>query len=76
MDSNHCDCAKLLLDANGDPNIADGNGLTPLHIAAHRGAKDVATLLLERDARIGAIDKVLYFILFHLLIMPLIIEWF
>ena len=60
MDSNQCDCAKVLLDANSDANGADNNGLTPLHVAAHRGMKDIATLLLERDARIGAIDKVIF----------------
>ena len=61
MDSNQCDCTKVLLDANGDANIADNNGLTPLHVAAHRGLKDIAALLLERDARISAIDKVVFY---------------
>ena len=77
MDSNHCDCAKVLLDASSDANIAESNGLTPLHVAAHRGTKDIATLLLERDARIGAVDKVIVILLiFHLLIPSLFIEWF
>lgn len=48
----------MLLDSNADANIADNSGLTPLHVAAHRGTKDMATLLLERDAHIDAIDKV------------------
>lgn len=77
MDSNHCDCAKVLLDASSDTNIAESNGLTPLHVAAHRGTKDIATLLLERDARIGAVDKVIVILLiFHLLIPSLFTEWF
>ena len=58
MDSNQCGCAKVLLDANSDANIADNDGLTPLHVTAHRGMKDIAILLLERDARLSAIDKV------------------
>lgn len=66
MDSNQYDSTKVLLDANGDANIADGSGLTPLHVAAHRGMKDIATLLLERDARIGAIDKVVLLLLLSL----------
>ena len=70
MDSNQCDCTKVLLDANSDPNSADNYGLTPLHVAAHRGMKDIATLLLERDARIGAIDKVVFQLSSHLLVIP------
>ena len=61
MDSSQCDCVKVLLDGNGDANIADNHGLTPLHVAAHRGEREIASLLLERDARIDAIDKVILF---------------
>jgi len=58
VDSNQTECVKVLLDAGADANAADKDGLTPLHIAAHRGMQEVATMLLERDARIDAVDKV------------------
>ena len=49
---------KHLLDSGGDPNVADELGRTPLHIAAKTGDIAAATLLLERDANIDAIEKV------------------
>ena len=38
--------------------MADKQGCTPLHVAAQLGNVEAATLLLERDARIDAIEKV------------------
>lgn len=49
---------QQLLDYGGNPNLADKNGSTPLHVAAKLGDNWAASLLLERDARIDGIDKV------------------
>ena len=38
--------------------MADKRGCTPLHVAAQLGNVEAATLLLERDARIDAVEKV------------------
>ena len=40
------------------PTIADKHGQTPLHIAARQGDTYSATVLLEGDALIDAIEKV------------------
>jgi ankyrin repeat protein len=37
---------------------ADKGGLTPLHMAAREGHKDVAALLLDRGADVRATDEV------------------
>ena len=47
-----------LLDYGGNPNLTDKNGLTPLHVAVRMGDSWATSLLLERGARIDAIDKV------------------
>ena len=36
-----------LLKVNGDPNIKENNGCTPLHNASKEGHLDVVTKLLE-----------------------------
>ncbi|CAO2040773.1 unnamed protein product [Urochloa humidicola] len=46
---------KLLLSFGADPNKADINGVTPLHIAAERGSYEVAELLLSKEAEIDPI---------------------
>ena len=38
--------------------MADKRGYTSLHVAAQLGNVEAATLLLERDARIDAVEKV------------------
>lgn len=47
-----CDAAVIdaLLDAGADYNRAAGHGVTPLHLAAARGSREVADTLLERGA--------------------------
>jgi ankyrin repeat protein len=45
---------ELLIDAGADPNSADGDGLTPLMLAAARGQRDLVQVLLKRGADIDA----------------------
>jgi uncharacterized protein len=47
----HRQAAKLVLDAGADPNIADGNGVTPLAHARANGQAVVARLIEERGGR-------------------------
>lgn len=49
---------KHLLEISGDPNLVDELGRTPLHIAARTGDTASASLLLERNAFVNAIEKV------------------
>ncbi|MEQ1580724.1 MAG: ankyrin repeat domain-containing protein, partial [Steroidobacteraceae bacterium] len=44
------DCARLLIDAKADVNLADPQGITPLAMATNNFKFDVAALLLERGA--------------------------
>lgn len=44
------DCARSLLDAGADANLADPQGITPLAMATNNFKFDVAALLLERGA--------------------------
>ncbi|KAM0921247.1 hypothetical protein ACQ4PT_007123 [Festuca glaucescens] len=45
---------KLLLDKGVDPNTINISGFTPLHLAAMKGASDVAEFLLAKGADINA----------------------
>jgi ankyrin repeat protein len=49
--------AKLLLDRGATVDAADGEGVTPLVLAAYRGHTDVVKLLLERGAFVNAQEK-------------------
>lgn len=44
------ECAKHLLDAGADANLADPQGITPLAMATNNFKFDMAALLLERGA--------------------------
>lgn len=50
-------CVRVLLDAGGDPNIADGQGWTPLMYVAKYGNAAVAQVLMDRDAKVGAMNN-------------------
>jgi len=41
---------ELLLRHKADPDVADNDGNTPLHAAAIRGTRDVATFLIKLNA--------------------------
>jgi len=51
------DIARLLLDKVAGLNARDGNGRTPLHVAAAKGNLDVAKLLLDDGADPGVKDR-------------------
>ena len=56
------ECIKILLDHGAQANVVDVNNSTSLHLAAANGDIDAAVLLLEREAKVDAQDKVLCFL--------------
>ena len=50
------EAVKLCLDLNIDPNIADDEGRTALHGAAHKGRNEVIKLLVAHGAKLDAHD--------------------
>jgi len=56
-EAENLEAVKMCLDLGIDANIADGDGRTALHGAAHKGRDDVIRLLVERGARLDARDK-------------------
>ena len=53
----HRDLAALLLEAGADSSAPQPGGLTPLMLAALRGATELAELLLAHGAQAGATDE-------------------
>jgi ankyrin repeat protein len=50
------EAVKMCMDLGIDPNIADDQGRTALHGAAHKGRTDVIQLLVDRGANLEAHD--------------------
>jgi ankyrin repeat protein len=50
------EAVKMCLDLGIDPNIADDEGRTALHGAAHKGRLEVIQLLVDRGANLDAHD--------------------
>jgi ankyrin repeat protein len=55
-EAENLEAVKLCLDAGIDPNIADDEGRTALHGAAHKGRNQVVQLLVDRGANLLAHD--------------------
>lgn len=47
-----------MLDHGAQASVVDVNNSTSLHLAAANGDVDIAVLLLEREAKVDAQDKV------------------
>jgi ankyrin repeat protein len=47
---------RILLDKHADPNVAQGDGATALHWAAHWDDVKAATLLLQAGANVNAVN--------------------
>jgi ankyrin repeat protein len=52
------DAARSLLGAGADPNVAQGDGMTPLHLAAERGNVEMAKLLIGARANVNAKTRI------------------
>ena len=50
----------VLLSHGAETNVVDVNYCTPMHLAALRRNIEIGSMLLDRDARIDAKDKVQY----------------
>ena len=57
------ECIKILLEHGAQANVVDVNNSTSLHLAAANGDIDAAVLLLEREAKVDAKDKVILMML-------------
>jgi ankyrin repeat protein len=50
------EAVKMCLDLGIDPNVADDEGRTALHGAAHKGRPEVIQILVDRGAKLDAHD--------------------
>lgn len=53
----HTDIARALIDAGADVNWIDGEGVTPLILAAFKGHVELAELRLAHDADTTVVDQ-------------------
>jgi hypothetical protein len=55
-EAENVEAVKMCLDLSIDPNVADDEGRTALHGAAHKGRTEVIQLLVDRGANLEAHD--------------------
>jgi ankyrin repeat protein len=51
------EAVKLCVELGNDVNAVDANGNTALHGAAHRGANEMVKFLVEKGAKLNAVNK-------------------
>lgn len=49
---------SLLLQSDHNPDVTSKSGFTPLHIAAHYGNENIASLLVQKGADVNFLAKV------------------
>ena len=52
--------AYCLLQSDHNPDVTSKSGFTPLHIAAHYGNENIASLLVQKGADVNFLAKVNY----------------
>jgi len=52
------EAVKICYEHGNDVNAVDANGDTALHGAAHRGANDIVSFLVEKGARLDVVDVI------------------
>jgi ankyrin repeat protein len=50
------EAVKICFEAGNDVNAVDANGYTALHGAAHRGSTDIVRFLVEKGAKLNAVN--------------------
>lgn len=50
-------CVKMLLNANADVDLADKEGISPLHYASLSSSFDNVNLMLQYEALVNTFDK-------------------
>jgi ankyrin repeat protein len=56
-EADNVEAVKMCLDLGIDPNLANKDGRTALHGAAHKGRNDVVQLLVDHGAKLDAHDN-------------------
>jgi uncharacterized protein len=49
---------RALLKGGADPNTAQGDGLTALHVAAEKGSLELARVLISAGAKVGSVTRI------------------
>jgi ankyrin repeat protein len=52
------EAVKLCYELGNDVNVADANGDTALHGAAHRGSNDIVKFLVEKGAKLDVVNAI------------------
>jgi hypothetical protein len=51
------EAVRLLLEAKCDTNKANGKGITPISVAAHKGHTQIMSMLIDAGAHVNALNS-------------------